>query len=72
MTAALDVATFGDPVRAGDRAQQAGRRPAATVVCRSQKKSPLFERAAGRENAVGWLMGLEPTTTGITILDSTN
>jgi hypothetical protein len=21
---------------------------------------------------VGWLMGLEPTTTGITILDSTN
>jgi hypothetical protein len=23
-------------------------------------------------NSVGWLMGLEPTTTGITILDSTN
>ncbi len=23
-------------------------------------------------DAVGWLMGLEPTTTGITILDSTN
>lgn len=22
--------------------------------------------------AVGWLMGLEPTTTGITILDSTS
>ena len=22
--------------------------------------------------SVGWLMGLEPTTTGITILDSTN
>ncbi|CAM2172998.1 hypothetical protein PSAC2689_210048 [Paraburkholderia sacchari] len=23
-------------------------------------------------NSLGWLMGLEPTTTGITILDSTN
>jgi hypothetical protein len=23
-------------------------------------------------NLMGWLMGLEPTTTGITILDSTN
>jgi hypothetical protein len=23
-------------------------------------------------HSVGWLMGLEPTTTGITILDSTN
>jgi len=23
-------------------------------------------------DSVGWLMGLEPTTTGITILDSTN
>ena len=23
-------------------------------------------------NLLGWLMGLEPTTTGITILDSTN
>jgi len=23
-------------------------------------------------NHLGWLMGLEPTTTGITILDSTN
>jgi hypothetical protein len=23
-------------------------------------------------NFLGWLMGLEPTTTGITILDSTN
>jgi len=24
------------------------------------------------KRAMGWLMGLEPTTTGITILDSTN
>lgn len=24
------------------------------------------------EGKLGWLMGLEPTTTGITILDSTN
>jgi hypothetical protein len=24
------------------------------------------------QDLVGWLMGLEPTTTGITILDSTN
>ena len=24
------------------------------------------------KNLMGWLMGLEPTTTGITILDSTN
>ena len=27
---------------------------------------------AGLGYVVGWLMGLEPTTTGITILDSTN
>jgi hypothetical protein len=26
----------------------------------------------GLLNLLGWLMGLEPTTTGITILDSTN
>jgi hypothetical protein len=25
-----------------------------------------------RQSKMGWLMGLEPTTTGITILDSTN
>src|SRR4051812_24662980 len=28
--------------------------------------------AAERSEVVGWLMGLEPTTTGITIQDSTN
>ena len=28
--------------------------------------------ASGASVSVGWLMGLEPTTTGITILDSTN
>jgi hypothetical protein len=27
---------------------------------------------AGIKEKMGWLMGLEPTTTGITILDSTN
>ena len=32
------------------------------------EQSPL-ERAL---NVLGWMMGLEPTTTGITILDSTN
>jgi hypothetical protein len=29
-------------------------------------------RSVERGNRVGWLMGLEPTTTGITIRDSTN
>jgi hypothetical protein len=33
-----------------------------------QKKSHL----SGIRHTMGWLMGLEPTTTGITILDSTN
>ena len=33
-------------------------------------KSP--EDRANCLNEMGWLMGLEPTTTGITILDSTN
>lgn len=34
-------------------------------------KSPVRDRAFVL-NFLGWLMGLEPTTTGITILDSTN
>ncbi len=32
-------------------------------------KAPTFVEAL---ILLGWLMGLEPTTTGITILDSTN
>jgi hypothetical protein len=30
------------------------------------------QRCANSKRFLGWLMGLEPTTTGITILDSTN
>ena len=30
------------------------------------------EDSQGNDVGVGWLMGLEPTTTGITIQDSTN
>jgi hypothetical protein len=45
-----------------------------------KQKSPLSAgfffglsfRCRGNANSLGWLMGLEPTTTGITILDSTN
>jgi hypothetical protein len=36
----------------------------------SKEKGPAS--APGLLNGLGWLMGLEPTTTGITILDSTN
>ncbi len=35
-------------------------------------KSPVIGLGFLHEFSVGWLMGLEPTTTGITILDSTN
>ena len=54
----------------------------------SAVREGLFSQATGHTNLVeckgprslrcgglcylGWLMGLEPTTTGITILDSTN
>ena len=34
--------------------------------------SPEDGESAGNEGGMGWLMGLEPTTTGITIRDSTN
>jgi hypothetical protein len=36
-----------------------------------KEKIPRTGRHAGFQ-ILGWLMGLEPTTTGITILDSTN
>ena len=42
----------------------------------AKNKKPAIVSEAGFLYAVrlylGWLMGLEPTTTGITILDSTN
>jgi hypothetical protein len=38
----------------------------------SKKQKAQFENWAKCLNSLGWLMGLEPTTTGITILDSTN
>jgi hypothetical protein len=44
-------------------------RPAATWA--AKEKIPRAGRHAGFQ-ILGWLMGLEPTTTGITILDSTN
>ena len=40
---------------------------------RKKKKGYAPERVTLLSlNSLGWLMGLEPTTTGITILDSTN
>jgi hypothetical protein len=36
------------------------------------KTRQRFTALAGLFFYLGWLMGLEPTTTGITILDSTN
>ena len=38
----------------------------------AKNKKPSLLNWAYRLNSLGWLMGLEPTTTGITILDSTN
>ncbi len=35
-------------------------------------KKALQANACQGLGILGWLMGLEPTTTGITILDSTN
>jgi hypothetical protein len=37
-----------------------------------ESKKPSRNDWAKCLNSLGWLMGLEPTTTGITILDSTN
>ena len=37
-----------------------------------KRKSPLRLSQRAFVSSLGWLMGLEPTTTGITILDSTN
>ncbi len=34
--------------------------------------TPVGSRMSNGFQKLGWLMGLEPTTTGITILDSTN
>ena len=38
----------------------------------TKQKAPLVQSEAKCLYSLGWLMGLEPTTTGITILDSTN
>ena len=39
----------------------------------TEKKKPRYQIDSGVSFVyLGWLMGLEPTTTGITILDSTN
>ncbi len=42
------------------------------VTRRPESKKPGYQNRAKCLNSLGWLMGLEPTTTGITILDSTN
>ena len=34
----------------------------------AKSKTPALKKKAGVFNGLGWLMGLEPTTTGITIL----
>ena len=39
---------------------------------RSEKKDLDHSKSFFHSDELGWLMGLEPTTTGITILDSTN
>ena len=46
------------------------RKPSVTAPAPASKMSPKSRHCMS--NCVGWLMGLEPTTTGITILDSTN
>ena len=38
----------------------------------AEKQNGLGAEAPRPLISLGWLMGLEPTTTGITILDSTN
>ena len=43
-----------------------------STALRTNKKAPLLWSGAKLMIYMGWLMGLEPTTTGITILDSTN
>jgi hypothetical protein len=45
------------------------------IPCGQKRKSHLeggFQVGCDADEFLGWLMGLEPTTTGITILDSTN
>ena len=57
-------------------AVEAGQRDAAKIYASGQaaKQKPRLHDASGAFyfQSLGWLMGLEPTTTGITILDSTN
>ena len=46
--------------------------PWLTRTSSTTKKKPRYQEDSGVLFYLGWLMGLEPTTTGITILDSTN
>jgi hypothetical protein len=44
-----------------------------TAATQAENEKPHYQEDSGVAlNSLGWLMGLEPTTTGITILDSTN
>jgi hypothetical protein len=52
-----------------DRVWQAGR---AMTLDEAERTRWKRRSELARSQEVGWLMGLEPTTTGITILDSTN
>jgi hypothetical protein len=53
--------------RYGDFDKNGSRNP-----CGQKRKSHLEGGFVFTTEFLGWLMGLEPTTTGITILDSTN
>ena len=70
MQRALDADTLTRP---RDLIVQKPRESGYMVATRtkSQKAKSPYKRAKCLIH-MGWLMGLEPTTTGITILDSTN
>ena len=55
---------------AGNSTAAPGTNPAQAAAGDQTKNAP--DGASSEGDQVGWLMGLEPTTTGITILDSTN
>ncbi len=72
----IDCRAFGDALTRRILAKQCNREGDLLVAGRAsmpgaQRKNALNLRS-GRFQILGWLMGLEPTTTGITILDSTN
>ena len=49
-----------------------GKSPTNCLQATGKKKTCYFFSSRLSFINMGWLMGLEPTTTGITILDSTN